>query len=526
MRARIWLSDTARVGALLAALTLTAFGDTLILRDGRRVEGKLVRETATTLTLETPTGRQDYAHADVLEIKRGKTPREIFKEREARSRTAEEFYELGVWAQSQKLKAFAKGAFERAVALDPQHEGANTALGRVKYKDRWLTPEAREAQARADEEAEKLAQGLVRHEGAWVTPEDKARLERGLVQYAGRWVPKADAMRAQGLEEFEGRWLPRAEALARADLRAAERVSGVKLEAAWTDELLVAGPWPPAYLGEIAASLTRARGCFDQAFGCLPGLELLGGRMAEFYCFGRDEGPYVDSVAHFATLSPTLPAGWAEATRLAHGFYWFDPYALSSARLGHREQADLAGHCVHHWGHLLVNRDRYDGRLLPPWYDESFACWLESQVLGTNVVACRSKREPNESGTSARRTPRPGEFDWPSFRRGGWRAALAAALDANAVPTLEKLTLAEFSDLGLLELATGMAILDWLAAQGPGALGRFQVELRKGQPRSPERVERDVNKRLATYDAAFRAAAGKSLRESNAAWKAWFRERR
>ncbi|MCC6405684.1 MAG: hypothetical protein IT453_00860 [Planctomycetes bacterium] len=514
------------MGAMLVALALVARADTLVLKDGRRIEGKVVRETTTTVTVETSTGKQDFARADVLEIKLGKTPREVFKEREAAARTADDFYELGAWAETQKLKSFAKGAYKRAVELDPQHERANTALGLVKYKDRWLTPEERDRVSAADEEAEKLAQGFVRHEGVWVTREDKEKYDRGLVPFRGRWVPKAEAMRAQGLEEFEGRWLPRAEALARNDLAVAQKAAGVALQVAWTDQLFVAGPWPPAYLEKVAATLVAGRARYDTSFGTEPGLGLLGGRLAEFYCFARDDRPYVESVPHFAKLSPTLPPGWADATKLAHGFYWFDPYALSSARAAHRDEADLIGHSLHHWGHLLVNRDRYDGRLLPPWYDESFACWLEATMLGTNVVACRSKREPSESGTTAKKAARPGEFDWTSFRRGGWRASLAGALATNTVPTLEKLTLAEFSDLGLLELATGMAILDWLDAQGPGALGEFHSELRKGQPRSPDRVERDVNKRLATYDAAFRAASGKSLLEANAAWKAWFLERR
>ncbi|MCE9594656.1 MAG: tetratricopeptide repeat protein [Planctomycetes bacterium] len=519
-------ATTSVVCFALAVLASIASGDTLILKDGRRVEGTVVRETATTITVETPTGKVEYARADVVDVKLGKTPREVFKEREAAAKTADDFYELGAWAETQKLKSFAKDAYKKAVALDPNHAGANTALGFVKYKDVWLTPDEKSKRAAADEEAEKLAAGFARYEGRWVTADEKSKLDQGLVLWSGRWMPKADALRAQGLEEFEGRWIPRAEALARRDVLAAQKACGEKLAVAWTEQLCVAGPWPEPFLTNIAAQLGRGRAKFDAAFGVEAGLALLGGRMAEFYCFARDDRPYVDSVVHFAALSPTLPPGWGEATARAHGFYWFDPYALSSARLGFRNEDELTGHCVHHWGHLLVNRDRYDGRLLPPWYDESLACWLEFEVLGTNVVACRSKREAVEGGTSSGKVASVVEFDWTNFRHGGWRAAVLGALDSSALPTLEKLSLCDSADLGLVELGTGMAILEWIESKGPGALGKFHGELRKGQPRSPERVERDVKKRLATYDAALRAATGEGLVAANKAWKDWFRSRR
>jgi hypothetical protein len=431
------------------------------------------------------------------------------------------------WAEAQKLKSHAKSAFKRAVALDPAHEGANLALGLVKYQNRWLTPEERDRQAAADLEAEKLAQGLVKYDGRWVTREEQEKLAQGLVLLDGKWVQREVALRAQGLEVFEGRWLPRAEALARADLSDAERVAGVKLESVWTADFFVAGPWPQAFLTRISEALVRGRGVFDASFAAEGGLALLGGRMAEFYCFARDDRPYVDSVAHFGSLSPSLPSGWAEATTRAHGFYWFVPYALSSARVGYREDGELVGHSLHHWGHLLVNRDGQDGKLLPPWYDEALACWLEFRVLGSNVVACRGKREPREAETTtASQLASAGLFDWTSFRRGAWRASLAGALERNAVPSLEKLTVAEFSDLGLVELATGMAILEWIDSHGAGALGKFHAALRKGQPRPPDRVEKDARKRMALYDTAFRAATGESLVAANAAWKEWFRAHR
>ncbi len=520
---------TSRFGrpcsALLALIAVgaSASADTFILKDGRLLDGDVVRENAAAIVIKNGANERQISRDELLDVRHEKSALDIFKARNPNCTTAEDFFQLGAWAELHKLKNAAKESYKKALSIDANHSAANTALGRVQYKGEWMTSEERDRRAAADEEAEMTAKGMVRFEGRWVTKEDRDKLEQGLVLYQGKWITKADAMKAQGLAEFDGRWIPIPEAIARNDVREASKAAGAELELALTDDCAIAGTFGAAFLAKIGAKLTLARAWFGAQFEIEPGLRILGDRRAEFYCFARDDKPYVATVPYFASLTKTLPSGWAAATEKTHGFYWFDPFALSSARLAYRNEDDLVGHCLHHWGHLLLNRDLYDGRLLPPWYDEAFACLAEYTVTKSNAVFCRAQREARvETGTVAKKLKEApvADFDSATFHRGAWRDALKSALAKREIGDFEHLSGLQFNELGLTEIATGMAILEWLESTGPGALGRFHVAIHVGQPRG-SRVDDDVNRRLACYDKAFQAACGKSLLQADQEWRAW-----
>ena len=189
-----------------------------------------------------------------------------------------------------------------------------------------------------------------------------------------------------------------------------------------------------------------------------------------------------------------------------------------------RPAADVPGHCYHHWGHLLLNRLGYDGRLLPPWYDESFAALVENEITARNAVFCRASTDVGR-GTSARGASF--SFDPKLLREGRWREVLRAALDEKRAPTLDHLSQKEFSELELIDVATGMGIVSWLAslpatADGKPALATFHAELRAGAPPVPMRVQTVNAERVATYDRAFRAASGLEMRAADRAWRTWF----
>lgn len=503
---------------LVLAPALSA--DRLRMKDGRVLEGRIVRETREKIVLETRFGELEVARAEVESIERGKTVREEFDERWKAARSADEFHALGLWCVEHKMRREAKRCMKRAVELDPDHEGAQTWLGNVRYKGEWMTPEERDRRRRADEEAAMRARGLVRHGERWVTPEEKAKLEQGLELVDGRWLTHAEAQRARGLEEFDGRWLPRAEALARRDVREAEEAAGVPFESALGANALVAGPCARELLERVARNLDTGREWFDARYGVEPGLALFGGRLAEFYLFDLDSAPYRATVPLFGSKSETLPPGWAEAVAKTHGFLFWDPYPLSSARRWKRNLSDLEGHCYHHWGHLLLNRLGYDGRLLPPWYDESFAALVEYRLHGRNAVFCRA-RETVGRGTSAEGAAF--SFDPRVLREGRWRELVEEALAEARVPRFDKIAQRSFSELSLLDVAAGMAILEWIASRGEEASARFHAALRTSAPDPPLRVIDAARERQAAYDAAFRAATGLDARAADQAWRAWLR---
>ncbi len=510
----------------LAALSLSAAADVFTLKDGRRIEGKLVRETPTSYFVDVGAGELELKKADVKTREAGKTVREQFDERFAAAKTAEEFFAAGQLALEGKQKSLATKAFKRAVELDPKHEGANQALGRVKYRGEWMTPEEREKREKADGDAEMAERGFVRWKERWVTPEEREKLEAGLVLVDGKWMSEADAKRAGGLEEFEGRWYPRAEALARADVAKVGAVLGRPLTLACNAQAVLAGDYDVKFLTKAGESVLAARAWFDKAYGVEPGLGLLGGQLARFYVWNRDSEPYKATVAHFASLTTTVPPGWAEVVRERHGFVWIDPYALSSARVWNRADDDVVGHCIHHWGHMLGGRLGYKGTLLPPWYDEGLASLVEFKTFGRNAVFCRAATTiAAGTGTSAKKAAASFSFDTGLFREGLWKDTLKKALEAQAVPSFERLSSLELGQLELLDIACGMAITWWLEERDPAALARFHAELRRTQPPAPTRVISQARDRQAQYDAAFLAATGLSWRDADKAWREWFATR-
>src|SRR5262249_14333205 len=138
--------------AFLLVPLAVARADTFVLKDGRRIEGKIARETPTAYVVQTGLGELEIQKSSVDEHIVSKTTRESFDEDFARATTAEEFFQLGQRASENKMKAGAQKAWKRALELDPKHEGANLALGNVLYKGEWMTPDARDQRAKADEE--------------------------------------------------------------------------------------------------------------------------------------------------------------------------------------------------------------------------------------------------------------------------------------------------------------------------------------------------------------------------------------
>ena len=513
--------------SLLSAIALVlfaaaAFADVIVTRDGQRIEGVIVRETATEVVVRTRLGEITVARDRIVDIERGKTRRQEFDERWSAAKTADAFHELGLWADDAKMAREARRAMKRALELDTKHAGANTWFGNVQYKGEWMTPEERDQRMAADRDAEMAARGLVKHGDDWVTPQERENLEKGLVLHEGKWMPFAEVQRAKGLEDWNGAWISSREAVARRSAAAVAEAAGVKFQVALGGELvLVAGPLPEESLARVAERCVAGRAWFDERYALEPTLDLFAGRMAELYLFGQD-APYMASIPHLATLSHTLPPGWGDAVKTTHGFLFWDPFPLSSARRWKREELDLEGHCYHHFGHLLVNRLGYDGRLLPPWYDEALSALVEYALHGRNAVFCRS------STSEGRGTAAAGamfSFDPRDLREGSWKGVLSRALEENAVLSFDHMARKQFSELELLDVAIGMGVLEWLSLQGPEALAKFHVEVRRVAPQAPTRVIDKTSDRQAHYDAAFLAACGMTWRDADQAWRAWARNR-
>ena len=533
------MNTRARILVLvgLALAPNSARADVLTTKDGRRMEGKVISETPSAVRFRTGAGEVEIPRAQIESLVTGKTKDEELSEKEKAAKTADEMFQVARWAGEKSLKSQEKRLMKRVLELEAEHAGANQFFGRVLWKGDWLEVPERDRRAREEEEATMLARGLVRFQDRWVTSEEHVHLAQGEELIGGVWMSFADAQRTRGLEEHDGKWLPRAEAFARNDVAAAAKVANQPGNLVLGPDAIVAGPQDEEMLLGILDGLAKGRGWFDSTFQSPAGLELFGGRLAEFYLFESDDA-YLATIPHFGSLTKTVSAAWAESVKKTYGFLWWDPYPLSSARRWKRDEKDVVGHCFHHWGHLLLNRLGYDGRLLPPWFDEGLASILEHRIHGRNDVFCRGSRknDPRPTGPSTgggNPPPKPGTkvgkggastraiapFDPKAMQDGAWLAALQAGL--GQVPQFDDLASLQFGELETADIASAMAIVQWLETRGPGSLRRFHDELRKRAPPQPQRVLDSTALRIACYEAAFRAAAGVGIKEADQAWRAW-----
>jgi hypothetical protein len=155
---------------------VSARADKLHMKGGGELECDAVRE-GSSYRVRLPNGAEALIPvADVERLEPGETYRDEYIRRLNRlERTdAEGYYRLGLFCVDHGLTQEALYLFTRAVELEPDHEGARTALG------------------------------LVRVDGEWVPREEAAR-RRGEVRYAGRWV-SADEKDAREWRERVRRW--------------------------------------------------------------------------------------------------------------------------------------------------------------------------------------------------------------------------------------------------------------------------------------------------------------------------------
>jgi len=512
--------------ALLLCAGSAARADIVVMRDGRRIEGEIVREDASEVEVKMRVGRVTLQRADVVDIIRQKTPDQLYEEQLAAAETADDHFALGEWCVEQRMRRRSERAYERAVELDPMHAGANLALGNVLHEDEWMTPEERDRRIELAREEEMRARGLVRHGERWVTEEERQQLERGLVLHEGEWMTQEAAYHAQGLIEFEGAWVRAAVGRAHQRVDRVQALLGRELGRAGGDEWLVAGPLQEPSLVAIDAGMQLGRAAYHEHWDLEPESSVIGDELALFYVTGSDSSSYLTPIPHLAGLSETLPEGWAEAVRTSHGFIYYDPVPTSSARQWNRSELDLQGHNYHHLGHVLVNRTGYDGKLLPPWYEESMAALVEYWSHGKNRVFCRARSLTRGGESISGRPIATGNFDPRGVRTGEWVPSLQRALGVHAVSSFDRLSRLDFSELELVDIATGMAILSWIDAAGEeGALQRFHAALKSVAPSSPGRLLERGRPSFDRWENAFQSSVGMGMRQADQEWRAWILNR-
>ena len=158
------------LGALLLLLPPATGADEVHLHNGGVVHGVIVERTDDAVVLEAGPGRVTLPLSRVSRIVEARSALATFQERAATIpwNDVGGLADLARWAGDRDLATHSLHAWERVLALDPDHPEANEAMGRVYYGGAWMSP----AEAYR-------AQGLVPFEGGWVTAaEHDAAIQR------------------------------------------------------------------------------------------------------------------------------------------------------------------------------------------------------------------------------------------------------------------------------------------------------------------------------------------------------------
>ena len=131
----------------------------------------------------------------------GQSPAKLKAELRAKEAAAkkdpEALFEVGKWAADKALAADAKRLYQAVLKLQPDHAGANEALGLVLVEGKWLPAKEAEALRKKAMAAEYAAKGFVEVGGVWVEKDHADDAKRGVFHHEGELVTKAEMLALQ-----------------------------------------------------------------------------------------------------------------------------------------------------------------------------------------------------------------------------------------------------------------------------------------------------------------------------------------
>lgn len=198
---------------LLLLLPSALAADTVFLKGGGKVSGRIVTRTETEVQVEVGAGTIEVSMANVDRIEEGPSALSEYARRAAAlgPKDAVRWRELGRWARAQGLNTQARQAYEKVLAIAPGDPEANEALGQVQVGGRWVS-----------EEESYRARGYVKFEGEWMTPS-----ERQAISQDRSAASEADRARREDQQARE------AEERARKQEAAREEDEGIPLYWGW-----------------------------------------------------------------------------------------------------------------------------------------------------------------------------------------------------------------------------------------------------------------------------------------------------
>jgi hypothetical protein len=368
------------LGLLLAVVP--AHADILHLKDGRKLEGKILEETSTQVKIRLRFGGpMTVSRREIERIEKVKLPEDIIAEKLAAldPADADAHWQLAQEAKKKRLRKQFKSLREKVLSIDPEHEGANLDLGRVRHDGRWMTPEERDGLLASAEEAEKAAQGLVKYQGRWVSKEEKDALERGLVKHDGRWMSLKEAKEAQGFVRYKKGWVKKSELEGIALRDSLVEAAGVPLTVATTERFIVMTVYPKKDTEQFARDCQKAYAEFSGIFGVSAKERLFDDpftsgpreRRCHIVILEKDlqYQKFLDGLLRWhKELNKVLHPKRVGLMRKQKGFYLVDPDCWVVGYQFPYPKKTMRHTVVHKLSHVMLMRWHFKGMAWPGWW--------------------------------------------------------------------------------------------------------------------------------------------------------------
>lgn len=159
-----------RVIVIIALAAVPVFADDVHLRGGGQISGQIIEQTDDSVTVDIGGGTITAKMSTVVNIEKNNSPLQEYRERAAKipAGDADAWRKLARWAGGYSLSSQVREAYREVVAILPNDEEANKALGMVQLNGQWVT-----------QEEGYRAQGYVQFEGKWMTPAEQQSIVAG-----------------------------------------------------------------------------------------------------------------------------------------------------------------------------------------------------------------------------------------------------------------------------------------------------------------------------------------------------------
>ncbi|MBK6941303.1 MAG: hypothetical protein IPH13_14080 [Planctomycetes bacterium] len=469
--------DRRWLGAVVFALAIcvaAAHADTVHLKNGSKLEGKIKSETDAVVEIETAFGVQKLARADVVKIERGVTAIEqLALDRKALA-ASDVAGRVALWRRAGELKQKkVREELEREIlALDPQQADVHRARGNVLCDGKFVTPADKDRLEREAREAQMLAQGLVPYQGGFVTPEDKAKYEAGFVKRGDRWMKEDEAKLLDGLVKAQdGSWIKREDAALATTRKAAEAAVERSVFLATRDHAAAYSDVSEAFAGKLADTMEKGFKRFAKEFAVDDGLAWFGPQRVDLVVFRTR--PDYERFCDWIGANTRAGAQWAERAKKVAGVYLFETWPIATTYVGNRGEDMAIAHCCNMLGHVLLNRYRFQDNGIPPFFDEAFAALTEFDLTGRNaffnVGAGRYERHIEDTERAF-------------FEDGKWIEPLRDGFRSRSDTPMDQVVRREHVTLSQMDVAKGMALYQYWRATEPPRMKQFFDALRQAWP--------------------------------------------